>query len=127
MMPALLTNTSTSSGSRIAATASASRTSTAWTVTLSRPRSWSRRSSGSASACTHRAEPNQLADDCPTDASEAPVTTAVRGCHRISQVFAQSQGVVDRGVDVAAGHGIADAEQLVAVAEDRLWPPAQQR
>ena len=47
---------------------------------------------------------------------DAPVTTAVRV--RRSQVFAQSQRVVDRGVDVATGDCVADAEQLVAVAVD---------
>ena len=56
---------------------------------------------------------------------DAPVTAAVRG--RPSQVLAQAQRVVDRGVGVAPGNGVADAEQLVAVSVGELWPAVDQR
>ena len=49
---------------------------------------------------------------------------------RVSEVLTEPEGVVDRRVDVAAGDGVADAEQLEAarrVGVDLLRQPVDER
>jgi hypothetical protein len=42
-----------------------------------------------------------------------PETVIRRGAPRRLEIFDEAKGVVDGGVDVAAGDGVTDAEQLV--------------